>query len=474
MTVKKVLFILFILASFCSLSQQLESSDFRYEPGITIDIEINDLDGDLDNDVVFISAPNKLVYMENQGTNNYVFSHIQGGRFNPHYTTSEKLNKNLISIDINNDGYNDLAYLSYNNTDTIIQAQDTILDTIDCTITPAMLLNVHLNTQSGILSTSFNNQPDYTKAFVINYSAYKYFQLQAGNFYSSSIKPELILNTYDRIVLLEFDNGFKDSVLLDQSSISFTYSIQKIDNNGEDELVMISDSIKKYSLNNNTILSIDSITHTAVCHFNDVDDDGDIDYIYKTGNKLLLATNNGSWVYSRDTVKVSGNVRDVLIEDVNLDGVNDVVYVTLDKLLAIKNDGQNSFLENDSISVIQNGGINNPRKLAVLKNQSKTDFLLGVSQGVHIYQSTFTTHINQLGNDEGISLFPNPSTDKISLILQKNEILVGYQIINIKGQILDVNHTQEVEIEIDKLKKGIYHLNVVTNKNSYLMKFIKQ
>lgn len=78
---------------------------------------------------------------------------------------------------------------------------------------------------------------------------------------------------------------------------------------------------------------------------------------------------------------------------------------------------------------------------------------------------------------EGLSVFPNPTSDKVVLTINdfKPEENNSMTLIDIKGNVV---MTQKItaarsEMDVSKLVSGIYYFNVVKNKNMLYYKLIK-
>jgi len=81
--------------------------------------------------------------------------------------------------------------------------------------------------------------------------------------------------------------------------------------------------------------------------------------------------------------------------------------------------------------------------------------------------------INNLQNDNGIKIYPNPTTDFISIDIIEN-ITSKIEFFNIYGQsvffkVIDNKHEQ---IDISNLKSGIYIIEVSNSKSKYQQKII--
>lgn len=91
---------------------------------------------------------------------------------------------------------------------------------------------------------------------------------------------------------------------------------------------------------------------------------------------------------------------------------------------------------------------------------------------------------NFLGVEENIiaskiKLFPNPATDRLSLMIDTSISSMSYELVDISGKKLITNSEQSVnnkrlDINISALNTGIYFLRVATNLGDTTIKFIKK
>ena len=78
--------------------------------------------------------------------------------------------------------------------------------------------------------------------------------------------------------------------------------------------------------------------------------------------------------------------------------------------------------------------------------------------------------------DLGITLFPNPTVDKISIkssFLQGNS-LVFFEIYDLKGSLIKRGKLLNQQINVNDLKTGVYFLNVKSENKKQTLKFIKK
>ncbi|MBF0596780.1 T9SS type A sorting domain-containing protein [Faecalibacter rhinopitheci] len=77
-----------------------------------------------------------------------------------------------------------------------------------------------------------------------------------------------------------------------------------------------------------------------------------------------------------------------------------------------------------------------------------------------------------------VKVYPNPTTGKIKIIVNKEEQIKEIKIVNVTGQTIlkqNINsHNNFSELDLSQLKKGIYFLNITTNSSSYSRKLIKK
>ncbi len=83
--------------------------------------------------------------------------------------------------------------------------------------------------------------------------------------------------------------------------------------------------------------------------------------------------------------------------------------------------------------------------------------------------------ISEHSNNQGFSINPNPASDIITITTaQKDNATI--KIINLLGELKNTTNTSQAKTDIDisQLAAGVYIIEVVTDKNSYRQKFIKE
>ncbi|MEG1386000.1 MAG: T9SS type A sorting domain-containing protein, partial [Algoriella sp.] len=82
--------------------------------------------------------------------------------------------------------------------------------------------------------------------------------------------------------------------------------------------------------------------------------------------------------------------------------------------------------------------------------------------------------INDINNLE-FNIYPNPTTDLVNVSTKEN--IVGYQLYDFSGKLLTEKtkvDKKEVKINLESYPKGIYLLNIKTDKRSYTQKITKK
>jgi len=88
---------------------------------------------------------------------------------------------------------------------------------------------------------------------------------------------------------------------------------------------------------------------------------------------------------------------------------------------------------------------------------------------------SFTTDINGIAKNNEINIFPNPANNKVFIVLQNYENAL-IKIINIEGQLVKdvILNSSNTSINLDNLEKGLYFLQIYTDKEVITKKLIKE
>ena len=94
-----------------------------------------------------------------------------------------------------------------------------------------------------------------------------------------------------------------------------------------------------------------------------------------------------------------------------------------------------------------------------------------------IYISTFTTGISPLffGKELGVRLYPNPSTNYLTINLGSNNRKVEVNIVDITGKVIYTTiarETQKIEVNTEDFKEGVYVVQIQTEEFIGTKKFI--
>ncbi len=101
----------------------------------------------------------------------------------------------------------------------------------------------------------------------------------------------------------------------------------------------------------------------------------------------------------------------------------------------------------------------------------------GNSNRIHLFETFTGLTDNSVKDYQGITLFPQPTTDVLTLKSKRDKIL-GYKIISLEGKILSSDNsfdsTNEIAIPVSKISAGIYFVTIDTKNGVVIEKFIKQ
>jgi len=105
----------------------------------------------------------------------------------------------------------------------------------------------------------------------------------------------------------------------------------------------------------------------------------------------------------------------------------------------------------------------------------------GSSGDVYLAKLGSSVSINEYPAEADLSFFPNPATDKLTIVIANNDVTLSLskgqiEISNIQGQILRTINTTEKQTSIDvsDLAGGVYIIKAKTEKGMTVKKFIKE
>lgn len=91
-----------------------------------------------------------------------------------------------------------------------------------------------------------------------------------------------------------------------------------------------------------------------------------------------------------------------------------------------------------------------------------------------IWQTTVITFLKEIKNGQSFSIYPNPANDFLFIENCGSSLTFDYQIFNGMGQLIKTGNSNENKIKISILNTGQYFIQIRSNKESYVSKFIKQ
>lgn len=121
--------------------------------------------------------------------------------------------------------------------------------------------------------------------------------------------------------------------------------------------------------------------------------------------------------------------------------------------------------------------INNPSLICILVDNAaymNTNWASGKDAGA-IYSENCSVGINEVSNNF-VSIYPNPTSGTISVILDTSNELVSYTVLTIDSKIVEEGQSTEntIKIDLQNNNKGIYFLKIIGENTSKTFKVIKE
>ncbi len=310
-------------------------------------------------------------------------------------------------------------------------------------------------------------------------------------------------------------------------------AIDDVDNDGDPDIAITTSSVTNVYLNNGSAVFTPQPNSIftpvdGVLRFIDVENDGDQDVIISGASSTKLYINNGSGTFSLDSNSILPAISgiDIDVADTDNDGDFDFLICGSDQNILYINNGSGIFtpisttlqqtsggqnaiadLDNDGDQDIlivgtQVGGLPNIYNM-VYQNTGNNEFvqtqILGgeyiadcvvddftgdglkdiIIQGfvddTNVYWNTSTTlsAIEQIGSNQEVTFYPNPTNDAVYFNLKdKIESITLY---NLLGQevLSKFTNTKEFSIDISQLSSGTYTAKLNSNGKSQSLKLIK-
>jgi hypothetical protein len=205
---------------------------------------------------------------------------------------------------------------------------------------------------------------------------------------------------------------------------------------------------------------------------------GEGDYMADS-TAIIGAIANPAYYFVQWTDGVIDNPRNIIVtQDINFIAVFDTlkyhIAVTANESNWGTVTGEGDYMA-DSMATIEaianqgyrfvqwnNGNTDNPRNITVMQDTTFTA----------IFESTIGITNKEMST---ISVYPNPATDNINIILPENVPYAVFTLYDMQGRMLIKREVSSRDIApINNLAPGIYIYNVQTNKQSYQGRIIKQ
>ncbi|MBA3683117.1 MAG: T9SS type A sorting domain-containing protein [Bacteroidetes bacterium] len=122
----------------------------------------------------------------------------------------------------------------------------------------------------------------------------------------------------------------------------------------------------------------------------------------------------------------------------------------------------------------------NSQKFPVISIQySKTLSFSGISEDFDaLINTAYVLGVKENANSLNLSIYPNPVTDKLKLVLDNtNNEFLDISITDLTGKVFKeekLNYNLNNEIDVSELNPGFYILNINSKGNTYKKKFVKE
>ena len=99
---------------------------------------------------------------------------------------------------------------------------------------------------------------------------------------------------------------------------------------------------------------------------------------------------------------------------------------------------------------------------------------LALTDGNHMIEIVLnTTHINEFYKTNILTVFPNPASSELNIVLSSSQSPFGIRIYDVNGKLV-MKNTNKIKLDISGLPSGQYNIQVIQDSNYYSSKFIKQ
>ncbi|MDI1315890.1 T9SS type A sorting domain-containing protein [Flavobacterium sp.] len=421
-------------------------------------VAIGDMNNDGLNDVVLGTSS----YSSTNDWKILVFLQNTNGTLSPYTDYSYMPAGHAPTMDIadlNQDGLKDVVIAADNTICIFYQNSNGTLNPMT-TISTSQLV-------SSLKCADINNdsKTDFAVAFIDSNYVSTYIQGTAGNFTAQNY-PLPNTMSIDELEIGDINNDSKKDIVCVSVSPSGIYSLKQNATNGFNTSVYT------------TILGITGID------IGDLNGDGKTDVAYtKYGNTPLskiglLYQNTSSQLYN-SAIELSAYDGAELIEiaDLNNDGKNEIIVAHggWENASVYQKNSSNVF-SSYSLFPIPISDHYNLQGMAVgdINHDGKKDIVVAdVNRGLIILYSTTTLDINENSSKASVVVYPNPTTNYLS-IENKNNLELSYEITDTNGKILQNDIlNRNSHIDVSQLQAGFYFITIRNEFEKTTYKFIK-
>ncbi len=259
-----------------------------------------------------------------------------------------------------------------------------------------------------------------------------------------------------------------------------------MENDGDQDVIISgASSIKLYqnngsgnfTFNNNSTFAAISAEDIDVA---DTDNDGDFDLLINGNNQNLLYTNNGAGIFAPITTALQQTFAGQnAIADLDNDGDQDILIVGTQMgglpniyNIVYENTGNNEFVQTQ----ILDGEYIADCVVDDFTGDGLKDIIIqGFVDDTNVYWNTSTTlsAIEQIGSNQEVTFYPNPTNDAVYFNLKdKIESITLY---NLLGQevLSKLTNAKEFSVDISQLSSGTYIAKLNSDGKSHSVRLIK-